>query len=280
MSGTWYESTAPVQRDPGCHRPAPSIALGRQLTFPFHFNLFGYSLPAHAVLEVTAYAVGFQCFLLARRRDTRVRLAPEQVMWLIAGAVFGALIGSKVLAWLESPRQYWEARHNLQAFLGGKTIVGGLLGGWLGVEVAKRLLGIRGSSGDAYVWGLIPGIAIGRVGCFLTGLDDHTHGTPTALPWGVDFGDGLPRHPTQLYEIAFVLLWGAALRTLSRRSAVLPDRPGALFRLFLLGYLLFRLAVDFIKPVDYSYAGLTAIQWAALLGALVCLWQLVRWRTA
>jgi len=62
---------------------------------------------------------------------------------------------------------------------------------------------------------LVMGIAIGRVGCFLTGLPDHTYGVHSSLPWAVDFGDG-PRHPTQLYEIAFVMLLGAAIFARSR----------------------------------------------------------------
>ena len=74
-------------------------------------------------------------------------------------------------------------------------IVGGLLGGWAGVEIAKRVLRIRYSTGDLFVFPLVVGMSIGRVGCFLTGLDDHTCGTWTGLPWAVDFGDG-PRHPT------------------------------------------------------------------------------------
>ena len=70
------------------------------------------------------------------------------------------------------------------------------------------------------VWPIAVGLAIGRVGCFLAGLHDDTYGLPTALPWGVDFGDGTPRHPTQLYEIAVVLPLGWALRrAVATRSA-------------------------------------------------------------
>jgi hypothetical protein len=70
----------------------------------------------------------------------------------------------------------------------------------------KRYIGLRQSTGDLYAIPLALGIAIGRIGCFLTGLSDNTYGTPTNLPWAINFGDGIPRHPTQLYEIAFLLL--------------------------------------------------------------------------
>jgi phosphatidylglycerol:prolipoprotein diacylglycerol transferase len=149
-----------------------------------------------------------------------------------------------------------------------------LLGGWAGVELAKALLGVRHSTGDAFVFPLIVGICIGRVGCFLTGLDDHTHGVHTSLPWAVDFGDG-PRHPTQLYEIAFLVLLGAGLFAWSRGA----QRPnGQMFRLFMLGYVAFRFAVEFLKPRYTPAAGLSAIQLACLAGGAVCAWQLARGR--
>jgi prolipoprotein diacylglyceryltransferase len=47
---------------------------------------------------------------------------------------------------------------------------------------------------------LCAGIALGRVGCFLAGPADRTHASATALPWGVDHGDGIARHPVALYE--------------------------------------------------------------------------------
>ena len=154
--------------------------------------------------------------------------------------------------------------------MGGKTIVGGLLGGWIGVEVAKKRLGITHSTGDAYVLPLATGMVIGRIGCFLTGLADRTYGTATALPWGIDFGDGIARHPTQLYEIVFLTVLGISLAFYSPRSPVTRWS----FRLFMAGYLGFRLAVEFIKPTWKPLLGLSPIQWASLAGALVCLWQI------
>jgi prolipoprotein diacylglyceryltransferase len=106
------------------------------------------------------------------------------------------------------------------------------------------------------------GIAIGRIGCFLTGLPDHTYGIASSLPWAVDFGDGIPRHPTQLYEIVFVLVLGVAILVRSNRAY----SQGELFRLFMLGYFGFRFAVEFIKPREIRYAHLSAIQFACLIG--------------
>jgi prolipoprotein diacylglyceryltransferase len=243
------------------------------MTFPVHFDLMGRSIPAHAVFEILAYAGGFQLYLLLRRRQqSRSPVSFDQIMWVLVGCVFGALIGSKLLAWAESPAEYARAMaQNPFAWLGGKTIVGGLLGGWIGVEITKKTLGVTHSTGDTFVFPLILGIAVGRIGCFLTGLPDHTHGVHTNLPWAVDFGDG-PRHPTQLYEIAFLLLLGVALAVRSRR----PFWNGQLFRLFMLGYLLFRFFIEFIKPSDKPWLGLSAIQIACVMGATVSAALLIR----
>src|SRR6185503_19843145 len=155
------------------------------MTFPVDFHILGRTLPSHLVMESLAYCAGFQAYLILRRREIGSMASAKTHIWIIAGAILGAAIGSKILAIVESFPEYWSARANPMVWLGGKTIVAGLLGGWIGVEMVKYFRGVRESTGDAYVLPLILGIAIGRVGCFLTGLADHTHGIATTLPWGV-----------------------------------------------------------------------------------------------
>jgi len=145
--------------------------------------------------------------------------------------------------------------------MGGKTIVGGLLGGTIAVEWIKRRLGIKERTGDLFAAPLVLGIAIGRIGCFFAGLTDGTYGTATTLPWGVDFGDGVRRHPTQLYEIVAMAGFYVVIRWFAGR----PHLTGDLFRLFLTGYLAWRLVIDSQKP-EPRWGGLTTIQWACLAG--------------
>ena len=218
----------------------------------------------HTVFEVLAYAVGFRLFL-----RERIRLAPpglasaDSSVAVGVGAIVGAAFGAKLAFWIDDPLTAFANFPDWRHLLEGKTIVGALLGGLIGVEIAKRLSSVRTSTGDAFVRPLAIGMMIGRVGCFLAGLPDHTYGDPTALPWGVDFGDGIPRHPTQLYEIVFLIAWLALLETRGRALTESGDR----FRLFMVGYLLFRLLVDAIKPVPYAYAfGLSGIQLLCIAG--------------
>ena len=67
----------------------------------------------------------------------------------------------------------------------------------------------HGPTGARFALPLAVGVAVGRIGCFFSGLDDFTHGTPTTLPWGHDFGDGIMRHPVQLYESAAMAAFAA-----------------------------------------------------------------------
>lgn len=245
------------------------------MTFPHYFHFFGASIHPHLLMEFIGYTGGFRLYLYLRRRQPRAAIPLENNLWIIVGCIFGALIGSKVLAWIESAPDYWQHRDHWQIWLEGKTIVGGLLGGWAGVELVKRILRITRSTGDLFVYPIIFGQCFGRVGCFLTGLSDHTYGNFTRLPWGVNFGDG-PRHPTQLYEILFLLLLAGSIWIFERTHA--PQRGGVRFRIYLMSYLLFRFAIEFIKPVFTPYAGLSAIQFASFCGAMICAWQLLSGR--
>jgi phosphatidylglycerol:prolipoprotein diacylglycerol transferase len=246
------------------------------MQFPVYFHIFGHSIHPHGVMEVIAYSAGFQLYLLLRRKWKGPIVPVEQNLWVIVGAIFGALIGARSLAWIESwPAYYdlWKATHNPVMIVGGKTIVGGLLGGWVGVEIAKEILGIRFSTGDLYVFPLIVGMSIGRVGCFLTGLSDYTCGDKTNVPWAVNFGDG-PRHPAQLYDIVFLITLGLILLIRMRR----PYENGRIFRLFIFTYCLYRFGVEFLKrgQTYHPYAGLSAIQVACLTAACVCVWILYK----
>jgi hypothetical protein len=107
---------------------------------------------------------------------------------------------------------------------------------------------------------LAVGIAIGRVGCFLTGLSDGTFGTPSPLPWAVDFGDGIRRHPTQLYEIVVLASIGWVLVVIQRRA----HRPGDLFKVSMVGYMAGRLVLDAIKLEVRVALGLSSLQWTTL----------------
>lgn len=242
------------------------------LSFPVFLELGSYRLHPHLVFELLAYFVGFRLYLRARRLEGDAVDDPRR-WWIVAAAAAGAAFGARLLYLLECPAE--TLRHwNEPAFLlAGKTIVGGIAGGWLAVEMAKRLLHIEARTGDLFAIPLAVAIAVGRIGCFLTGLADHTCGLPTKLPWGVDFGDGIPRHPTQLYETLFLLGLAGLLAAWRRRAPA----NGDIFRGFVAAYFAFRLVVDFLKPAACRGLGLTAIQWVSMLALAALLPDMLRW---
>jgi prolipoprotein diacylglyceryltransferase len=229
------------------------------ISFPVYLKIGGLRLHPHWVMETIAYAVAFRVYMMLRRRfGDRIGDLPR--WWVIAAAAVGATVGCKVLYWFEDPRTTLLHWHDPAFLLGGKTIVGALIGGLFAVELAKKHMGMGMRTGDLFAVPLCVGIAIGRVGCFLTGVSDHTVGIATSLPWGMDFGDGVRRQPVQLYEIAFLLALAAFL--LGRMAR--PHRDGDIFRMFMVGYTGFRLLCDFLKPDVRVFAGLSSIQWACV----------------
>jgi len=228
----------------------------------------------HAAFEYAGIALGVALYRRRRAAAGQGGVTQPGTFGVLAGLLAGAALGNKGVYLIERP-DVWQALLDGQRALPGQSIVGGLLGGLLGIELAKALLKQTRSMGDLMVWPLAAGIAVGRVGCFLAGLHDDTYGVATALPWGVDFGDGVPRHPTQFYDIAVVAALAAAVH---RRF---DDRPGLAFKLFLAGYLAWRWFIDGFKPVLQPYAfGWSGIQWVCALALLVYapfVWR--NWRT-
>jgi len=139
-----------------------------------------------------------------------------------------------------------------------RSIEGALAGAIVAVEFYKWRTGLGGRTAALFALPLAIGIGVGRIGCFLAGLDDFTYGTPTSLPWGHDFGDGILRHPVQLYESAGMALFALAyLWPLLRRDRSVLDNG---FALLVLWYGVARFGLEFLKPYPTVLAGLTVFQ--------------------
>jgi phosphatidylglycerol---prolipoprotein diacylglyceryl transferase len=224
------------------------------VNFPVYIGFGAIKIHPHVFFEAIAYTVALRLSLRNFRRDS---VKPTQRSSIVVGGMIGALIGAKVLVLLQHIDFWWQDQDRLLLLLlQGKTVVGALLGALIGVELTKKLIGVKQSTGDAFVYPLIAGMMIGRIGCFLTGLSDRTYGVATNLPWAIDFGDGIPRHPTQLYEIGFLLLLMMFLKVRSRYAM----QSGDLFKFYMISYLAFRLLIDSIKPEFQPLLGLSAIQ--------------------
>ena len=138
------------------------------------------------------------------------------------------------------------------------SVAGVLAGGIVGVELYKVFRGITGSTGVAFTGALAIGVVVGRWGCLFAGITDNTYGTPTSLPWAVDLGDGVGRHPVEVYEsLAMGLFLAFYLVGLQRRSPWAMRRG---FYVFVAWYGAQRFVWEFLKPYPRLIFGLDLFQ--------------------
>lgn len=235
-----------------------------QLDFPMKIYLSGQEFLLHGVFEFLGIFVAFRYYLWLKRRQGDTINSANRV-WIIIAAALGAVLGARIIGSLEEPMKWLHSPNPLQYFWGNKTILGGLLGGLAGVELTKKVISEQQASGDLFTYPLILGMIIGRIGCFSAGIHEETYGISTTLPWGMDLGDGLLRHPVTLYEIMYLLLVWIILRKIQDKYVL---QKGALFKIFMIAYLVFRFTLDFIKPGSRYFLGLGTIQLTALAGLL------------
>jgi len=119
---------------------------------------------------------------------TAASVTPVYFLFLAAGSLMGAYGLGTANLWLSGIPGI------------GRSILGALMGATLMVELYKLRRGVTRSTGYIYVVPFCLAVAVGRLGCLFSGLDDQTYGIPTGAGWGWDFGDGIPRHPVALYE--------------------------------------------------------------------------------
>lgn len=230
--------------------------------YPLEIPLGAARINAHLIFEMLAYTAGYQAYIRLRRRSAD-RISDEHRNWILLGAAAGAFLGSHLLGVLEKPEDL--PHFGLAYFMANKTVLGGFLGGLVGVEWTKKLLGVSASSGDLMTWPILLALAIGRIGCHFAGLGDGTQGLPSTLPWAVDFGDGIPRHPVNLYEILLLASIALLLRKLEKNG---PLADGLRFKIFMIVYLAWRFVAEWLKPAWYFPFGLSSIQIAALAGLI------------
>jgi prolipoprotein diacylglyceryltransferase len=216
------------------------------------------------VFEVLAFFIGFRYFLWLRKKRGDTIRTPNRT-WILIGAIFGALIGSRLIGGLEDPTQLHKADNLLLYFYQNKTVLGGFLGGLAGVEIVKKIIKEKKASGDLFVDPIILALIIGRIGCFSMGVYEETYGTATKFPWGMNLGDGFLRHPVCLYEIIFLTGSWVCFRRIQKKLSL---EQGALFKLFMIAYLGFRFLLDFIKPHYTFDVGLSTIQLTCIAGLL------------
>lgn len=200
------------------------------------------------------------------------KLNTEGMKWVALAGIVGGVAGAKVTQWLIGEGGGVSAAI-LNPHNGGKSLIGGLVCGWLAVEIAKRVLGIRRSTGDGWALALPAGEAIGRIGCAFNGC---CYGTKCDASWAI-YQHGAWRHPTQLYSSAAAALI-LAIVWLARPHL---KREGDGFRLYLLLYGASRFVIEFARERSLAWHNLSLVQIicleTAIVAALMLMWN--SWKT-
>lgn len=194
----------------------------------------------HYVGDAAAWLSAFlgARWVYAYRRGSVEALARQTAPGYFLSLAAGAAIGAWAVGSLNTLRASVPALSH--------SIAGALAGGIIAVEIWKWLRGVRLSTGGPFVIPLTLGIVVGRWGCLFAGLPDQTYGIPTTLPWGVDLGDGIARHPVQIYEsLSMAAFLGMYWRALLREQ---PWATAHGFHYFAMAYAVQRFAWEFLKP--------------------------------
>jgi prolipoprotein diacylglyceryltransferase len=253
-----------------------------------------YAIPSHEFFVFLGTVAAAVVFL----RETRRRgLGDERLLWIIAGTLLCGAIGAK----LATVWRYvaLSGDHSVEGMLlrGGRSILGGLAGAYVGAIATKKLVGYTRSTGDLFAPAVALGMAIGRLGCFLS----EQVGTPTTLPWGLRFDDatlaripncpyctpGVALHPSFLYEIGLSSRdvrcsheshLSEAKEDSRAKASGRPRVEGDLFKIYLLAYAVFRFFVEFVRGNVIVWHGLSGSQLFLIPSTMLLVGYFVRQR--
>lgn len=195
---------------------------------------------AHQIGDLLAWSGAFLggAWLHRRYPEAVGRLARQTEPSYFIQLAIGGVIGAWLFGSLNSLRSDVPTLSH--------SIAGALAGSIAAVELWKWRRGVRVSTGTPFVIPISMGVVIGRWGCLFAGLDDGTFGVPTELPWAVDLGDGVGRHPVQIYESAAMLFFLLVFVSALRAGRVWPLRIG--FHVLIVVYAAQRFVWEFFKP--------------------------------
>ncbi len=214
-----------------------------------------YHIFIHTLFDVLAWLTAV-CTLLVLRRTWFAHNPVDEPKRF--GYLAAVLIGAGSGAWIFGTLNSWLSGHAGFA----RSVEGALAGAILSIELHKRVNTITARTGAVYALPMALGIAIGRIGCLLSGMDDFTYGIPTKANWGWDFGDGILRHPVQLYETVAMAAFALLYIIKVRRGSSFWKVQG--FYLGVGSYGVERFFLEFWKPYAPLAMGLTIFQFLSL----------------
>jgi len=202
------------------------------------------------LLAFTAFFLLGRARILAAAPSVPARFSVRDLEDLLFWGAVGTVVGGRLgYALFYKPAHYLaNPLEILMVWQGGMAFHGGLAGVLIAIAIFARRRGWTFLEIGDFIAPLVPiGLAAGRLGNFING---ELWGRASSLPWAMVFpqaGDGVARHPSQLYQFAgeglllFAVLWIASAR---------PRAAGWVSGLFLLGYAVLRFLAEFAREPD------------------------------
>lgn len=225
---------------------------------PVLFEAGRLEIPSYGTFVMLGIIAGIFIYSREAKKDN---IFTTNAFYIFVSAIIGGAIGAKIPFWIVNYKEIISRLPDITLLLSGRTILGGLIGGTTGVILTKKILKIKIRMGNQIAPAVAIGVAIGRIGCFLGGC---CYGKPTGFPWGVDFGDGMLRHPTQIYELIFNVIMFIYL--LSIKPGI--KEQGKLFTIYLNSYFIFRFFNEFLRAEKTVFLGFTGFQLASFFALL------------
>jgi phosphatidylglycerol:prolipoprotein diacylglycerol transferase len=214
------------------------------------------SSAAYGWLMLGGIGVSLACWWRIARRDSR--LLPIYI-----GALVGAFFGAKLVYLFAEGWLHFHDPDRWLVLATGKSILGALLGGYAGVEIAKHFVGYRRPTGDLFALIAPLGIILGRVGCILHGC---CLGRACEPEWfTVNDAAGVARWPAAQVELLFNLVAFCVLLSVRQRRIL----QNQLFHIYLVAYGLFRFVHEFWRETPRIAGPISSYQIAALAVVLL-----------
>ncbi len=234
---------------------------------PVITEIFGLEIRWYGLMYALTFLTVY-FYVKWRIKNKKVDMTEEELDSFMLWATVGLMLGAKLFDILFYDTAYYlEDPVRMLQIWQGLSFHGGLFG----ITLAT-ILWVRKNKknfwqvADAFTVPLALGQAFGRLGNF---FNAELYGYKTSLPWAVDFGDGIPRHPTQIYELLYNLVIFAVLWSYKDKLS-----NGRILGLFLILYSIFRTLTEFFRYQESAWmlGPLTVAQWLNLPLLLFGLW--------
>jgi phosphatidylglycerol:prolipoprotein diacylglycerol transferase len=189
---------------------------------------------------------------------SRLARRDERLLVIYFAALISAFLGAKLVYLAAEGWMFWDDPQRWIIWATGKTILGALLGGYVGVEVTKKALGYTQATGDWFALIAPFGIALGRIGCLVHGCCPGKRCSPAW--WTIRDAHGISRWPAVPVEIGFNIAAILVFIGLRRRHLF----PGQHFHLYLIGYGCFRFLHEFLRATPRVAGEISGYQIAAI----------------